>query len=118
LDRGALLVSEATVTELREVLARKKFDRYVSLEDRDRFLAMLVSDATLVQIMEEVRACRDPKDDECLALAVNGGAACIVTGDQDLLILHPFREVSVLTPQQFLAAAQPGTTPEGQQGET
>jgi predicted nucleic acid-binding protein len=51
-----------------------------------------------------VRACRDPKDDKFLELAVSGAACCVVTGDQDLLALHPFRSVSILTPAQFLEA--------------
>jgi putative PIN family toxin of toxin-antitoxin system len=104
LDRGTLLVSQATVAELTQVLARKKFDRYVTAEEREQFLAMLVQEATVVEIVEEVRACRDPKDDKFLELAVNGNASCLVTGDKDLLILHPFREIPILTPAQFLAA--------------
>ena len=75
------------------MLTRKKFDRYVTREEGEQFLAMLLREATLVELTEEVRACRDPKDDKFLALAVGGGACCVVTGDQDLLALHPFRGV-------------------------
>jgi putative PIN family toxin of toxin-antitoxin system len=102
LDHGQILMSQATLAELQEVLGRKKFDRYVSREDREQFLALLLREATLVEIIEEVRACRDPKDDMFLELAVNGSARCVVTGDQDLLALHPFRAIPVLTPAQFL----------------
>ena len=63
---------------------------------------MILRDATLVEIVELVRACRDAKDDKFLELAVNGGAHCLVSGDQDLLVLHPFRGVSILTPAQFV----------------
>ncbi len=63
---------------------------------------MLLTAATVVEITQEVRACRDPKDDQFLELVVCGGASCLVTGDRDLLVLHPFREVPVLTPTQFL----------------
>jgi len=104
LDHGTLLVSHATVAELTEVLARKKFDRYVTPQEREQFLVMLVQEATVVEIVEEIRACRDPKDDKFLELAVNGNASCLVTGDKDLLILHPFREIPILTPAQFLEA--------------
>ena len=38
-----------------------------------------------------MRACRDPKDDKILEPAYNGNAVCIVTGDNDLLVMNPFR---------------------------
>jgi predicted nucleic acid-binding protein len=55
-----------------------------------------------VEISETIVACRDPKDDQYLALAINGGAECIVTGDEDLLVLHPFRSIPILTARSFL----------------
>jgi uncharacterized protein len=69
-----------------------QFDRYISREDRERFLVAFLQEATLVEITEQIAACRDPKDDKFLELAVCGGAACIVTADDDLLTLHPFGE--------------------------
>lgn len=102
LDRGQILLSEATFAELAEVLGRKKFDRYVTPAEREQFLAMLLGVGTLIEITEVVRACRDPKDDKFLELAASGGASCLATGDQDLLVLHPFRGIPVLTPAQFL----------------
>ncbi len=56
----------------------------------------------VVAIGEEVHACRDPKDDKFLDLAVNGQATCLISGDADLLALHPFRGIAILTPAQFL----------------
>jgi len=103
LERGKMLVSQGTVTELSEVLGREKFDRYLTREEREQFLIELLHEATAVEIIEEVHACRDPKDDKFLELAVSGRASCLVTGDQDLLALHPFRGIPILTPAQFLA---------------
>ena len=50
--------------------------------------------------------CRDPKDDKFLELALNGKATHIVSGDEDLLVLHPFRGIPILTPHHnsFLVA--------------
>jgi hypothetical protein len=104
--RGRLLVSEATITELDEVLRRPKFAKYVSEEKRLEFLAALVRDAELVAITEEVKECRDPQDDKFLALAVSGHATHIVSGDADLLALHPFRAISVVSPHDFLTLMQ------------
>jgi putative PIN family toxin of toxin-antitoxin system len=102
LDRGKILVSQATFGELADILGREKFDRYVTREERERFLALFLIQATLVEITEEIRACRDSKDDKFLELAVSGAASYLVTGDQDLLVLHPFRGIAILTPAQFL----------------
>ena len=49
-----------------------------------------------------VHACRDPRDDKFLEVAVNGMADLIVTGDDDLLVLDRFRPTRILTPKQFL----------------
>ena len=102
MEVGEFLVSQATFAELDGVLARQKFDRYLTREEREQFLVMYLREATLVEITQEIRACRDPEDDKFLELAVSGGASCVVTGDRDLLALHPFRGVSILTPLQFL----------------
>lgn len=101
LQRGKVLLSQAVILELNEVLSRVKFDRYVAREDRERFLVMLVREATIVEINAEVRDCRDPKDDKFLELAVGGQATCLVTGDEDLLCMHPYRGIPILTPAAF-----------------
>jgi putative PIN family toxin of toxin-antitoxin system len=101
-DEAQLLVSEATLEELADVLARPKFDPYVSIADRQEFIRLLGRIAELVPITYRVQARRDPKDDKFLELAINGRADLIVTGDRDLLELHPFRQISIITPAAYL----------------
>jgi putative PIN family toxin of toxin-antitoxin system len=102
-DEGQLLVSEATLVELADTLARQKFDRYISLADRQEFLPLLGRVAEMVPITYAVRACRDPRDDKFLELAINGRASVIVTGDKDLLALDPFHDIPIVTPARYLA---------------
>ncbi len=102
--RGKLLVSEATVAELDEVLRRPKFDKYVPEEKRLEFLAALVQEAEQVQVTETITACRDAKDNKFLELAVSGKASHILSSDGDLLALHPFRGIPVVTPQAYLTS--------------
>jgi putative PIN family toxin of toxin-antitoxin system len=97
-----LLISDVTMYDLADVLARPKFDRYISLEDRKSFLQRLGYIAEFVPIIQLVRECRDPKDDKFLAVALNGRADVIVTGDADLLALHPWRDVAVLSPAEYI----------------
>lgn len=99
---GVPLVSDETLDELAEVLARPRFDRYVSLADRQRFITLLGGVARRVAISHRVQACRDPRDDKFLHVALNGEAEAIVTGDADLLVLDPFHGVRILNPAAFL----------------
>ncbi len=102
LDQALLLFSEATMSELADVLFRKKLDRYVSQVERTRFLQHLASAAELVPIIRTVHECRDPKDDKFLEVALNGRADVIITGDVDLLRMHPWREIAIVTPVNYL----------------
>lgn len=95
---GRLLVSEATLSDLARVLARPKFDRYVDIEDRQEFIRHLSTLVEVVTILQRFQACRDPKDDMFLDVAVNGQASAIITGDADLLTLDPFMEIRIMTP--------------------
>ncbi len=99
---GQLLISDATLEELADVLSRPKFDPYVSVEDRQEFIRVLNRVAERVDIISPVKACRDPKDDKFLEVAINGEADLIVTGDKDLLALHPFRGVEIITPREYI----------------
>ena len=101
---GAILLSLGTLTELFEVLSRKQFRGYIDEEDMRRFLAVLTREAQWIDVDVQITACRDPKDDKFLSLAVSGQATHIVTGDADLLALHPFQEVRIVTPGTFLEA--------------
>jgi putative PIN family toxin of toxin-antitoxin system len=102
--QGRLLVSEATIAELDKVLRRPKFNKYVSEEKRLEFLAALIRSAEAVEVTEIIAECRDPKDNKFLELAVSGKAGQIISGDGDLLTLHPFRGIAIVTPQAFLAS--------------
>jgi putative PIN family toxin of toxin-antitoxin system len=102
LQSGQILVSLPMLEELNDVLSRSKFDRYVSAEEREEFLEALIERAAFVEPDEQIAVCRDPKDDKFLELAVSGSARCIISGDDDLLALHPFRGIAIVTVDDFL----------------
>jgi uncharacterized protein len=102
LNTGVVLFSEATITELAEFLRRPKFDSYVSGKEREIFVAQLESTAEFVPIIQLVRECRDSKDDKFLEVALNGRADVIITGDTDLLALHSWRGIAILSPTKYL----------------
>jgi putative PIN family toxin of toxin-antitoxin system len=98
--------SDATLDELADVLARPKFDPYVTLEERQGFLQRLLRIAERVPILQQIQACRDPRDDKFLEVAINGEADMIITGDGDLLALHPFMGMPILTPLDYLVQVE------------
>ena len=99
--QGSLIASVDTLAEVNNVLKRPRFDRYLRRTLRDEFLHSLGQMAVTIEINQTIRACRDPKDDKFLELAVCGNATHIVSGDRDLLALHPFRGIPILTPRHF-----------------
>lgn len=101
-ENAFFLASEETLREAEEVLSREAFDRYVQPEERRRFWAAYARKVLLEEITERVEACRDPDDDKFLELAVSGNADVIISGDEDLTVLHPFRGIPILTPSEFL----------------
>ncbi len=100
--RGVVLVSDLMLIELDDVLRRPRFERYVSEVERLQFLARFIQDTIVIEVAEVITDCRDPKDNKFLELAVSGAANCIISGDVDLLVLHPFRGIPVMTPQEFV----------------
>lgn len=101
-----VVVSAETLAELGEVLGRPKFDRYLSSDERQSYFELLAGVVRLVNVPHAVVACRDPKDDKFLSLALAAEANFLITGDQDLLVLHPFHEVAIVTPADFIAHAR------------
>jgi uncharacterized protein len=99
---GVVLMSDITFDELERVLSRPKFDKYVHPSKRIEFLQVLAETVEFVDVTTQIFECRDPKDNQYLDLAVSGKAECIVTGDDDLLVLNPFRSIKILTAQAFL----------------
>jgi putative PIN family toxin of toxin-antitoxin system len=102
IGEGDILLSPDTIQELHEVLFRRKFDRYLSLTTRKRFITAMLRRAIIVEVEPGIRECRDPRDDKFLDLAVGGNAAFVVASDEDLLSLNPFRGIPVVTPAKLL----------------
>jgi uncharacterized protein len=103
-QRCVLLKSVVTEAQLFEVIARPYLTQVIRPETRD-WLTRLMQSAELITITERIAACRDPTDDKFLELAVNGRADLILTGDNDLLVLNPFRGIPIVAPASFVQGA-------------
>ena len=108
LSTGEVCASAATLTELEQVLGRAKFDRYQPGDARREFVAMLRRVISLVAVSEADESdvspsCRDLKDNKFLALIKVCGADALISSDADLLVLHPWQGVPILTPSAYVA---------------
>ena len=102
LKAGEVVVSDATFSEFTQVLFRGKFDRYLTYERRLQAISKLERDTKTYPVKSIITACRDPKDNMYLELAVDCKAHCIITGDKDLLVLHPLKNIPIFTASEFL----------------
>lgn len=97
-----LLFSEATFIELTETLFKPKFTEAIEINVIKGFLNNLKKIGIFIIPSITITACRDPKDDIFLELAITGKADRIISGDKDLLVLNPFRGIPIISAKEFL----------------
>ncbi|TAF73109.1 MAG: putative toxin-antitoxin system toxin component, PIN family [Bacteroidetes bacterium] len=103
LSKGNLLFSESTKLELFEVIERPKFAKYISSKQKDYVFTRIFEKQILVEPTIKLQACRDTKDNIFLELGLSMNVDCIISGDNDLLVLHPFNGLSIFTPSEFIS---------------
>jgi len=99
---GNVIFSDEVYAELKEVINRDKFKRYLRPIDESKFLSRFKRESARVMITHRVSACRDRDDNMYLELAPSGKADCIISGDPDLLVLNPFENISIISAKEFL----------------
>ena len=95
-----LTTSPVLLDELERKLRRKFIWADPILAETRHNLEQLCDVVSTVESITHIQA--DPDDNRVLECALAGNADCIITGDKDLLILHPFRNIPILTVRQFL----------------
>ncbi len=101
-DELTLLFSQELLDEFITVAERPKFQKYFPSIALQALLLQLSAKATFIEVHSSVKICRDPKDNFLLALAQDGAATHLITGDKDLLVLEQFGETRILTMTEFL----------------
>lgn len=96
-----LLFSQQLIEEFVKVVQRPKLKRYLTNEDIENLLITIGTKATFIKTTE-INVCRAPKDNFILALAVDGKATHLLTGDKDLLILEKIEDTQIITIANYL----------------
>jgi len=100
----SILLDNALLDELNEVIHRPKFSSYVSPLQIEQFMDLLFERATMVETSSVVQASPHTKDDYLLALCRDSQADYLLTGNKlDLLALGQFEQTQIVTLSQFLA---------------
>ncbi|MEQ1921261.1 MAG: putative toxin-antitoxin system toxin component, PIN family [Pyrinomonadaceae bacterium] len=100
-DDLVLLFSEELLEEFIEVAGRKKFRSYFPNEDIDELLSLFDEFGEVVEVTSEIDICRDPKDNFLLALAKDGHADFLISGDTDLLDIKNFETTNIVSYSEF-----------------
>lgn len=108
-EMDVIALSAAVDAEIVQVLRRPRFARAIPRERHDLILTILRSEAVWFEPSVRVTDCRDPKDDMYLERALAAGAEIIVSSDDDLIVLHPWRGVRILRPADYLSLTHPAT---------
>lgn len=97
-------VSEQELNEIRNVIARPKFDNLISAETRYYFFEMVYDVCFITDISVEAKSnIRDPKDLYLLSMAESVPVDYIVSGDHDLTDLKQHAGIPILTYNELLA---------------
>ena len=101
-----LLFSEELFDELEDVIHKPYPAKRIVRAEYDRLILRLRTVSELVNVHSEVNACRDPKDNYLLALAKDGNADYLITGDSGILILNEFEKTKIVSLKDFEAFAE------------
>jgi putative PIN family toxin of toxin-antitoxin system len=101
----SLVMSKEQLREIKEVLYRPKFSKYITPAEVDELISLLSMKAIVPVIYEKINDCRDLKDNMILEEAVYGNAQYIITGDNDLLVLNPYKWIKIINLKDFIKDA-------------
>lgn len=103
--RFTVIFSVDILVEIIEVLGRDPFRAkyHIEPDDINALINLIRLRGELVTPKRKVVACRDPKDNKFLEVALAGQVDCVVSGDADLLDLTLFENIPIMLPSEFLA---------------
>ena len=103
-EKARILFSEELITEIRQTIIKPKLKKYFGANALDEMLSAFEPFVDFIQVKSVITLCRDPKDNFLLALAKDGKANYLLTGDNDLLELQKFGKTKIVTISNFIEA--------------
>ena len=98
-----LVISDAQIAEIYDVLSRPRLRRFLDADDADAIVENIATRAVIITELPIVNISPDPKDNPILASAIVGKAELIVSGDKKhLLALGEVDGIPVVTAREAL----------------
>lgn len=96
------VISLAIFEEIVDVISRPSLNKLFNANEVERLKDLIKTDAIFVLPRQKVRVCRDDKDNIIIEAAITAKADCIVSGDNDLLMLNQYCGIPIISPGKFL----------------
>jgi putative PIN family toxin of toxin-antitoxin system len=97
-----VLFSLELIDEFLAITRRPKFKKYFSKEDVEQLVDLFEFYGEVVDVVSQIKLCRDPKDDFLLSLAMDSKADYLITGDNDLLDQRTIGRTRIVTMTDYL----------------
>jgi uncharacterized protein len=101
-----LLFSKELIGELYQTITKPKLKKYFSTNALEEMLLAFDPFIDFIEVKSIVTVCRDKKDNFLLALAKDGNADYLLTGDKDLLDLKRFAKTRISTISEFITSTK------------
>lgn len=104
-DKILLIISMEIISEIVKVL--KDFKIQMPDIQRKELIDLIISKSSIVQPLERINIVKDdPSDNKFIEVAVFGHADYIVSQDKHLLILKKYKNIRIISPEEFLILTQ------------
>lgn len=101
-EEARLLFSAELINEIQQTIAKPRLKKYFTTNALEEMLSTFEPFTDLIEVESIVTICRDPNDNFLLALAKDGKADYLLTGDKDLLELKKFGKTKIKTITSFI----------------
>ena len=102
-EAARLVFCPELITEINQTIKKPKLQKYFKANALEEMLSTFEPFTDLIKIKTLVAICRDPNDNFLLALAKDGNADYLLTGDKDLLEMKKFGKTYIMTISEFIA---------------
>ena len=101
-ENTRILFSSELVEELQATITKPKLNKYFSENALEEMLTVFDPYIDFITVKSTVSICRDPNDNFLLALAKDGKANYLLTGDNDLLDIGKYEKTIIIKISEFL----------------
>lgn len=101
-NKIVFILSATLINEFMDVVSRPKFRKIFTERQVLEVLTKIQNHSDIIDVRSSVNVCRDANDNFLLELCIDGKADYLITGDEDLLVLNPFKKTKIIKLVDYL----------------